>query len=148
MPKSRQPNKISIEEIRILYNRANEHNLYVDEEGRESRKLEAFLMLATLLEGVLTSFGLISLEKRGDLSALRGKRKKRYGIDNAINDLYLLGKISTEEFSELERFKDARNKCVHEIFGENEQTEKHTSNLFKIHTISFENILAKFIKEL
>ena len=148
MPKSRQPNKVSIEEIRILYNRAQKHYLYVDEEGRESRNLEAFLMLSTLFEGVLTSFGLISLEKRGGLSALRSKRKQRYGIDNAINDLYLLGKISTDEFRGLEKFKAARNKCVHEIFGENEQTEKHTSNLFKTHTISFENILAKFIKEL
>ena len=116
MSESRQPTGVSIEEIQRLYNRAQAPLLYFDEENQESRNLEAFLMLATLFEGVLTSFGLILLEKENDLSALRGKRKSRYGIDNAINDLYLLGKISTTEFGELEKFKDDRNKCTHEIF--------------------------------
>lgn len=99
MAQAQQTNSVSVDEIKSLYNRATEHSLYFDEENQESRNLEAFLMLATLLEGVLTSFGLALLEKRNDLSALRGKRKNRYGIDNAINDLYLLGKINTEKFA-------------------------------------------------
>ena len=120
-----------------------------DEENQESRNLEAFLMLATLFEGVLTSFGLILLEKENDLSALRGKRKSRYGIDNAINDLYLLGKISTTEFGELEKFKDDRNKCTHEIFikKNDDQIEKYAYDLFKKHETIFEKMLKKFEQE-
>ncbi len=106
-------------------------------------------MLAILLEGVLTSFGLVLLGKRSDLSALLGKRKNRYGIDNAINDLYLLGKISNEEFGELERFKNDRNKCVHEIFRgqNNEKIERYTNDLFEKHKTIFEEMTEKFKEE-
>ena len=122
MAKAKQINGASVDEIKKLYNRAREHTLYFDQENQESRNLEAFLMLATLIEGVLTRLGLAMLETRHDLSALRGKRRKRYGIDNAINDLYLLGKISTDEFGKLEKFKDDRNKFVHELFNRNDKT--------------------------
>ena len=106
-------------------------------------------MLAALFEGVLTSFGLILLEKENDLSALRGKRKTRYGIDNAINDLYLLGKISTTEFGELEKFKTDRNKCTHEIFikKNDNQIEKYASGLFAKHKTIFEKMIKKFEQE-
>ena len=150
MAQVQQTNGVSVDEIQRLYNRATEHSLYFDEENQESRNLEAFLMLATLFEGVLTSFGLVLLEKRDDLSALRGKRKNRYGIDNAINDIYLLGKISTAEFGELEKFKDDRNKCIHEIFNKksDEEIEKYTNGLFKKHKKTFESMTKKFEKEL
>lgn len=148
MPNARQAEGISPAEIRSLYNRATEHSLFFDEENRESRNLEAFLMLATLLEGVLTSFGLILMEQRGDLKALRGKRKKRYGIDNAINDIYLLGEISTDEFNELEKFKADRNKCIHTIFSRNDyDIERYTSELFERHKTIFETMTEKLEKE-
>ena len=148
--KSHQPNGLSIDETRRLYNRAKNHHLFVDEENQETRKLEAFLMFAALFEGVLTSFGLILLKKRDDLSALRGKRKYRYGIDNAINDLYLLGKISTEEFGELEKFKTDRNKCIHEIVNKknDKEIEIYTGKLFEKHKTTFEAMTEKFEKEL
>ena len=150
MAKDQQANGVTVDEIKNLYNRATEHSLYFDEDNQNSRNLEAFLMLATLLEGVITSFGLTLLEKRDDLNALRGKRKNRYGIDNAINDLYLLGKISTDEFGELEKFKDDRNKCIHEIFNKknDEEIEKYTSYLFKKHKTTFESMTKKFEREL
>ncbi len=150
MAQAQQANGVSVDEIRRLYNRATEHSLYFDEDNQNSRNLEAFLMLATLLEGVLTSFGMALLEKRDDLSALRGKRKNRYGIDNAINDIYLLGKISTDEFGDLEKFKDDRNRCIHEIFNKksDEEVEKYTNDLFKKHKTIFESMTKKFEKEL
>ena len=150
MTQVQRTNGVSVDEIRRLYNRATEHSLYFDEENQDSRNLEAFLMLAILLEGVLTSFGLVLLEKRDDLSALRGKRKNRYGIDNAINDIYLLGKISATEFDELEKFKNDRNKCIHEIFNKknDEEIEKYTNGLFKKHKTIFESMTRKFEKEL
>ncbi len=150
MAKTKQPTGASVDEIQRLYNRATEHSLYFDEENQTSRNLEAFLMLATLLEGVLTSLGLVLLEKRNDLSALRGKRKNRYGIDNAINDIYLLGKISTKEFGELEKFKDDRNKCIHEIFNKknDEEIEKYASDLFGEHKTIFKSMTKKLKKAL
>jgi hypothetical protein len=150
MTQAQQTNGVSIDEIKSLYNRATEHSLYFDGENQDSRNFEAFLMLATLLEGVLTSFGMALLEKRDDLSALRGKRKNRYGIDNAINDIYLLGKISTDEFGKLEKFKDDRNKCIHEIFNKksDEDVERYTNGLFNEHKTIFESMTKKFEEEL
>ncbi len=149
MPKHRQARRVSIAEIGKLYNRAKNHSLYVDEESNKSGSLEAFLMLATLLEGVLAEFGRVLLEKRDDLGALRGKRKDRYGIDNAINDIYLLGAISTDEFKKLEKFKSDRNKCIHEIFAKknSDEIDKHTNNLFEKHKVIFRLMLQKLEKE-
>lgn len=149
MSKFGPTNGVSIDEIKNLYNRATDHALYFDEENQESRSLEAFLMLATLLEGVLTLLGQILLAKRDDLSALQGKRKNRYGIDNAINDIYLLGKISTEEFKKLEKFKNDRNQCIHKIFSKknDKKIEKYTSELFDEHKVTFETMTKKFEME-
>ncbi|WP_424947245.1 hypothetical protein [Candidatus Spongiihabitans sp.] len=77
MPKPGQPTGISIEEIGRLYNRAEEHHLYLDKENKESRNLEAFLMLATLFEGVLVAFGLAALENGNEFNSLLGKRMMR-----------------------------------------------------------------------
>ena len=96
--------KLPVEEIWVLYNRAEEYSLYVDEQGDDSKNLEAFLMLASLFEAVLVSLAITLLDTKNNLSALRGKRDKRYGIDKAINDLYLLGAVDTKEFGLLEQF--------------------------------------------
>ena len=150
MPKHRQTRRVSIAEIgKLLYNRATDHSLYVDEEKNKSRSLEAFLMLATVLEGVLAEFGRVLLEKRDDLGALRGKRSRRYGIDNAINDLYLLGAISTDEFKQLEKFKSDRNTCIHEIFAKknSDEIEQYTNELFEKHMVIFDIMTKKYEKE-
>ena len=149
MPKHRQARRISTAEIGKLYNRAKHYSLYVDEENNKSRSFEAFLMLATVLEGVLVTFGLVLLEKKEDLSALRGKRSHRYGIDNAINDLYLLGAISTDEFKQLEKFKSDRNTCIHEIFVKknSDEIEQYTNELFEKHEVIFDIMTKKYEKE-
>ena len=149
MPKHRQTRRISTAEIGKLYNRAKHYSLYVDKEKNKSRSFEAFLMLATLFEGVLVTFGLVLLEKKDDLSALRGKRSHRYGIDNAINDLYLLGAISTDEFKQLEKFKSDRNTCIHEIFVKknSDEIEQYTNELFEKHEAIFDIMTKKYEKE-
>jgi len=81
----------SIEDIKRLYIRAGAHSRTRRLKGKETRHIEAFLLQTALLEGVLVSYGLKLLEDKTGLSALKGKRSKWYGYDNAINDLYLLG---------------------------------------------------------
>lgn len=108
-----------LDDINRLYIRASAHSrIKSRKEGEETRHIEAFLLQTALLEGVLVSLGLKSLEKRLDLSALKGKRKNRYGYDNAINDLYLLGDINTNEFKKLEQFKSKRNEYIHNLLSD------------------------------
>lgn len=152
MPKtSRGGSDAEIDKIRKLYNRAKEHSLYFNEEEQSSRNLEAFLMLSILLEGVLTLLGLNLLEKyRDKFGALYKKRKVRYGIDNAINDIYILEKITIDEFNKLEKFKSDRNKCIHGILKKknSKDIEKYTKKLFSEHEAIFESIIEKLEKEL
>ena len=145
----RKERNLSIDDIWDIYNKAKEHSIYIDEENGSSRNLEAFLLLATLFEAALVSLALTLLEKREDLSALRGKRGKRYGIENAINDLYLLGALTTEEFGLLEQLKDSRNKGVHDLFSmNNEEIEKEMHTLFDAYSELFEVMVEKLEKEL
>jgi len=146
---SRLRNVASIDEIKTLYNRAEGHDLYYDEGNEETRHLEAFLLQAALLEGVLTRLGLEILEQRRDLIALKGKRKNRYGIDNAINDLYLLGEITTDEFSNLEKFKNKRNEYIHNLLSQNNYNiEKGTKEIYENNKLLLWSLIEKFEKRL
>jgi len=107
------------EDIKRLYSRAGSHSRTRRRKGKETKRIEAFLLQTAILEGVLVNLGLKSLEKKPELSALKGKRGKRYGYDNAINNLYLMGVINTEEFKQLEKFKAKRNDYVHNLLSEN-----------------------------
>mgnify|MGYP001589189444 FL=1 len=109
----------SIEDIKRLYIRAGAHSRTRRRKGKETRHIEAFLLQTALLEGVLVSYGLKFLEDKADLVALKGKRGKWYGYDNAINDLYLLGAVNTDEFKKLEQFKAKRNEYIHNLLSEN-----------------------------
>ena len=64
------------------------------------------------LEGVLVNLGLKLLEKRKNFSGLKGKRRNKYGYDNAINDLYLMEEINTDEVNLLEKYKSKRNNAA------------------------------------
>lgn len=121
----------SIEDIKRLYIRAGAHSRTRRRKGKETRHIEAFLLQTALLEGVLVSYGLKLLDDKVDLSTLRGKRGKWYGYDNAINDLYLLGAVNTEEFKKLEQFKAKRNEYIHNLLSEN--TEVVESKVLRIY---------------
>lgn len=109
----------SIEDIKRLYIRAGAHSKTRRRKGKETRHIEAFLLQTALLEGVLVSYGLKLLDDKADLVALKGKRGKWYGYDNAINDLYLLGAVNTDDFKKLEQFKAKRNEYIHNLLSEN-----------------------------
>lgn len=138
-------NTASVEEIKALYNRAEGHNLYYDEENEETRHIEAFLPQTVLIEGVLVNLGLKLLEGRADLCALKGKRGKWYGYDNAINDLYLLGTINTEEFKKLEQFKNERNKYIHNLLSK--ELKNIETEVYKVYE-DYKNLALDMIAKL
>ena len=106
------------EDIKRLYIRARSHSRTKRKQEQETRHIEAFLILTTVLEGTLVNLALKLLEKQSDLSALYGKRQKRYDYDNVINDLYLLREIDTDEFKKLEKFRMKRNEYIHNLLSE------------------------------
>lgn len=140
----------SMEDIRRVYMRADLHKRTErinQQTGLEQDVLwiESFLLQVTLLEGVLVNLGLRSLENRKDLTKLKNKRYSRYGYDNAINDLYLMGIIDTEEFVLLEKYKAKRNEYVHNLLSKKtEDIEEEVLNIYK----EYEDIVWKMIKKL
>lgn len=146
-------NLASIEDIKLLWARAESHNLYVDQDDKgviwETRRIEAFLLQATILESVLVNLGLRLLDSRKDLSALKSKRCKWYGYDNAINDLYLLGAINTDEFKKLEQFKSKRNNYIHNLLSKDIKTiESEVSNVYDEYKNLVLDMIAKLEKKL
>jgi len=142
-------NLASIEDTKLLWARAENHNLYIDQDDKgiiwETRHIEAFLLQATILEGVLVNLGLRLLDSRRDLSALKGKRCNWYGYDNAINDLYLLRAINTEEFEKLEQFKAKRNEYIHNLLSKDIKTiESEVSNVYE----EYKNLVLDMITKL
>ena len=134
-----------IEEIKRLQFRAQTHYLYKREKDKDLNHIEAFLVQTTLFEGVLTDLGLELLKHRGNLSALLGKRNERYGYDNAINDLYLLEEIDTDDFKMLEKYKNKRNDFIHNILSDDiKTTAKSARSLYK----EYEMFVSKMIKKL
>jgi len=145
-------NLASIEDIKLLLARAENHNLYVDRDDEgvwETRHIEAFLLQATILEGVLVNLGLKLLDSKPNLSALKGKRCNRYGYDNAINDLYLLGIINTEEFERLEQFKTKRNEYIHNLLSKDIKIiESEVYEIYENHKNLVLDMVAKLEKRL
>ena len=107
-------------------------------------------MLAVLIEGVVTLLGLMLLEKEEDFNELYKRKKGNYSIDGATNDLYLLRKISADEFRKLKKFQKDRNECFHNILGQKNEgdIEKYTSELFMEHKIVFKLMIEKLENEL
>ena len=129
---TRSKTSASIEDIKRLYIRAGAHSRTRRRKGKETRHIEAFLLQTALLEGVLVSYGLKLLEDKTGLSALKGKRNRWYGYDNAINDLYLLEAINTDKFKKLEQFKAKRNEYIHNLLSEDtEAVEGKVLRIYK-----------------
>lgn len=142
--------RANIKDIKRIYLRIDTHKRTErinSETGLEQDVLwvESFLLQVALLEGVLVNTGLELLDKRKDLSGLKGKRKNRYGYDNAINDLYLMGAIDTEEFKLLEQYKAKRNIYVHNLLSK--KIEKVEDEVLKV-CEDYEDFVWKMIKKL
>ena len=91
------------------------------------------------------NYGFALLERRGGFNALIGKRKNRYGYDNAINDLFLLRSITEKEFKQLEQYKNKRNEYLHGLLLQNtETTANAVGKIYEDH----KNLVDKIIKKL
>lgn len=140
-----QKDAMCFDDMRRLYIRARAHSRTEQKEGIERRIIEAFLLQTAILEGSLVNLGLKMLEKRPDLSALKGKRGKWYDYDNAINDLYLLGEIDTDEFKKLEQFKSKRNEYVHNLLSESaEIMEGKMLRIYREYNVLVWTMIKKF----
>lgn len=154
MKQTRQTVSVLIDTFEDLYNRACESSTSAGEEKlseEESRSLEAFLVLTVLLEGILVLLGLTLLKNRKYLSGLHNKERERYGLNNAINDIYLLQGVSTKEFIKLKEFQKDRNNYIHEkiFYLKNEQEfEEHALKLFNQHKPVYELLIEKLEREL
>lgn len=132
-----------IDDIKLLYKKAEGHNLYYDEINEETRKVEAFLIQSALLEGVLCEIAFKTMGTK--FPCVYGKRNNRYGLNSVIDDLYLLKVISDEEFKDLEKFKSARNKYFHTLL---KQDPKKLENQLGDEYGNFEEITWGMVKKL
>ena len=149
MPKPRSSSGISIDEINILHNRARGHCSSGSEED-DSQNLEGFLMLAVLFEGVMVQIALGLLKNEKNLSELYNQRKKkdyRYNLNNAIDDVYLLGKINDDEFKELKKFKNIRNDFFHKVISKKENKKDIEENAHN-HFNDYEDIFISMVEKL
>ena len=151
MSKQKMNNDVSINKMWNIYNRARNHYIYFDEESKndKSRKLESFLMLAVVLEEMICSLGLKCLKEMGFKKLYEKRKNDNYSIENAINDLYLLEKISDDEFQKMKKFQKDRNECFHEILGQKNEwdIEIHANKLFDEHKRIFKLITEKLVEE-
>ena len=133
----------SIDEIKRLQMEAN--SFHIRKRNKSTSKIVSFLLQTALLEGFLVNYGFALLERRGGFNALIGKRKNRYGYDNAINDLFLLRSITEKEFKQLEQYKNKRNEYLHGLLLQNtETTANAVGKIYEDH----KNLVDKMIKKL
>ena len=80
---------------------------------------------------------------------MKKRKNDNYSIENAINDLYLLEKISDDDFQKMKKFQKDRNECFHEILGkkDEEDIEIHANKLFDEHKRIFKLITEKLVEK-
>ena len=141
-----------IEDIKNIYMRGDAHSKYHKEIKSEktgelleiiTRKAEAFFIQSALLEGILCEIAFKTMGKK--FPCVYGKRNSRYGLNSAIDDLYLLKVISDTQFKDLEKFKNARNKYFHTLL---KQDPKKLENQLGNEYDNFEKITWEMVKKL
>ncbi len=141
-----------IEDIKNIYMRGDAHSKYHKEiksaETGElleviTRKAEAFFIQSALLEGVLCEIA--SKITKNKVPLIYEKRKDRYGLNSAIDDLHLLKIITSIEFIALDNFRKTRNKYFHGLL---KQDPKKLENQLGDEYNNFEKITWNMVKKL
>ena len=99
----------------FLNRKITENYTFYDSINKFERKLEAFLLQATLLEGVLTKLLSITYQRRN----LNHLNKTNSSLDTIIKSLNLLKVIDKNEFDDLDNYRKRRNKIVHRLLDQN-----------------------------
>ena len=141
-----------IEDIKNIYMRGDAHSKYHKEIKSEktndlleviTRKAEAFFIQSALLEGVLCEIASKITENR--VPVIYKKRNNRYGLNSAIDDLYLLKIITDKEFIALDNFRKTRNKYFHGLLKQDpKKLESHLGEEYD----NFEKITWDMVKKL
>ena len=132
----------SRDEIDYFLNRKiTENYTFFDSSNHSERKLEAFLLQATLLEGVLTKLLKITYQRR----QLDYLDQTNINLDGTIKSLNLLKVINQSEFHSLDNFRRNRNKIIHHLLDQN---YSNLETLSKRYYEDGSDVLLKMIKKL
>lgn len=99
----------------FLNRKITENYTFYDSINKSERKLEAFLLQAALLEGVLTKLLTLTYQRRN----LNHLNKTNNNLDTVIKSLNLLKVIDKNEFDDLDNYRKRRNKIVHRLLDQN-----------------------------
>ena len=133
---------MNLELVKRLTNRAYGSYTFYDEDNDEHRKLEAFLLQAMILEGILIKVITLHLKENGFTHLATKEKIRGYNLNRAIHDLRLLNVITADDFNKLEKYKGTRNKLVHKILDQNyEDLDKVSRESYE----TGESVLAEMI---
>ena len=106
----------SRDEIDYFLNRkVTENYTYYDSVNKSEKKLEAFLLQSTLLEGVLTQLLTVTFQKR----RIDYLKQTFNSLNETIRSLHMLIVIDENEFKALNDYKQNRNRIVHRLLDQN-----------------------------
>jgi len=106
------------ENAKLLIFRAQGDFLFTPDEDQEPRFLQAFLLQASIIEGLLRE-KCNSLNRKNRVSGL--KAPKQFG--QAAREVRVIGEISKSQFEKLQKYIDFRNKIVHSILERNNRDD-------------------------
>ena len=129
------------ENAKYLINRAQGDLLFKPEEDQESRFLQAFLLQASVIEGLLRE----SCNTSNKKNRIKGLKPPR-GFHQAVRESLISGLFSKNEFEKMGEYIKFRNEIVHSILEKNSQNnlEKDVRKHYKIGSEMFAFLLKKF----
>jgi len=114
---------------KILINRAQGDFLFNPDEDQEPRYLQAFLLQASVIEGLLRE-SCNSYNRKNKVTGLSAPKM----FHQAAREARASGSISKGQFEKIEAYIDFRNKVVHTILEKNSRAdlENNTNKHYQI----------------
>jgi len=99
---------------KVLIFRAQGDILFIPDKDQESRFLQAFLLQASVIEGLLRE-SCNSLNRKNKVKGLKAPKM----FHQAAREARVSGFLSKSQFEKIEKYIDFRNKIVHSILEKN-----------------------------
>lgn len=106
------------ENAKILINRAQGDFLFTPDDDQEPRYLQAFLLQASVIEGLLRE-NCNSYNIKNKVTGLKAPKM----FYQAAREARVSGSISKGQFEEVEKYIDFRNKVIHTIIEKNSRDD-------------------------
>jgi len=103
------------ENAKILINRAQGDFLFIPEEDQEPRYLQAFLLQASVIEGLLRE-NCNSYNRKNRIGGLKAPRAFR----QAVREARVSKLVSKGQFEEIGKYINFRNEIVHTVLEKND----------------------------